>query len=250
MSHAKKREALILTGDGINCERESAFACEKVGFKATIKHINDLISEKITLDELQSRYHFLYLPGGFSFGDELGSGRILALKLKSALAWDLNLYAKRGGLVLGVCNGFQALIRMHVFGSDVSIAHNASGRFLNRWAHLNPKKTSLWTEDLSTHALPIRHGEGRLLFSGSPESSERSVALTYVEDVNGSTDQIAGLLDASGRILGLMPHPEAYIRETQRPDWSGEHLQSSRLGDTDGLGLTYFRNAYTESLKS
>ena len=132
------KKALVLTGDGINCERESAWACKAAGFNSKIIHINDLIRDRLTLDQLQSEYSLLYLPGGFSFGDELGSGRILALKLRTALGWNLGQYAKRGGLVLGVCNGFQALIRMDVFGKDISITHNVSGRFLNRWIKLIP----------------------------------------------------------------------------------------------------------------
>jgi phosphoribosylformylglycinamidine synthase len=110
------KTALVLTGDGINCERETAQAFERVGVRAEIRHLNDLIAEGLTLDSLSGRHSVVALPGGFSFGDDLGSGRVLALKIAHGLKWDLNLYAERGGLVIGICNGFQALIRLGVFG--------------------------------------------------------------------------------------------------------------------------------------
>src|SRR5688572_27438325 len=110
--------ALVITGDGINCEVETAGAFKLAGFEVDIRHLNDLIADKFNLDRLSSEYSVLALPGGFSFGDDLESGKVLALKIRHGLGWDLHQYADRGGLVLGVCNGFQALIKMGVFGRD------------------------------------------------------------------------------------------------------------------------------------
>ena len=253
------KKALILAGDGINAECEGAWACTQAGFTSDIRHINDLIADAVTLDQLSATYSLLYLPGGFSFGDELGSGRVLALKLKHRLKWDLHQFAARGGLVMGVCNGFQALIKLGVFGTDVTITHNASGRFMNRWTEVTIASdlSSPWIsrggkaplKKGASLSLPIRHGEGRLVFRGASASPDhRQIALHYAQDVNGSFERIAGLSDPSGRILGLMPHPEAFVRQSQRPDWTGE--ESTRDGEEAGAGLEFFTNAFREAART
>ncbi|MBK9321745.1 MAG: phosphoribosylformylglycinamidine synthase subunit PurQ [Bdellovibrionaceae bacterium] len=239
-------KALVLAGDGINCEQEMAFAAKKVGFSIDIVHINDLIQKKFSQEDLKKTYKSLFLPGGFSFGDHLGSGRVLALKLKKGLAWDLNDFAENGGVVLGVCNGFQALIAMGVFGKNVSITHNIQNTFINRWASLQKTKNdNIFLKGIEKMYLPIRHGEGRLLFDSSVllyDNSDFQVSVQYSEDVNGSTEKIAGLVSSSGRIFGLMPHPEAAIRKTQTPQWT------MNPEDCDGVevGLQFFKNAYEE----
>lgn len=241
---ASTKRALILSGDGINCENETRTACEKAGFAAEIRHLNDLIAEKLSQETLEQNFSLLVLPGGFSFGDELGSGRVLALKIRHGLGWDLERFAEKGGLILGVCNGFQALIRLGVFGSTLSITHNDHGRFLNTWVTLEitgEAKRSPWFTELpggDTHfPLPIRHGEGRIL---SEDAELSGIALRYTQDVNGSQDRAAALLSKNGRILGLMPHPEAFVRATQHPAWTRE--SDSRK---EGLGLQLFKNAFT-----
>lgn len=239
-------KALVLAGDGINCEQEMAFAARKAGFMVDITHINDLIHKRFSQDDLKREYTALFLPGGFSFGDHLGSGRVLALKLTKRLNWDLENYANNGGVVLGVCNGFQALIAMGVFGEKVSITHNIQNKFLNRWVGL--KKSSLpniFLKNMNEMYLPVRHGEGRLLFDSSVDvfnSSDFKITLQYNEDVNGSTQQIAGLTNSNGRIFGLMPHPEAAIRKTQNPEWT---MTPERAND-DEVGMMFFQNAYEE----
>lgn len=239
------KPALVISGDGINCEIETAHALSLAGFQAQIIHLNDLIERKANLDS----HSLVALPGGFSFGDELGSGRVLALKIKKGLGWNFNHYAEAGGLVIGICNGFQALIRMGVFG-NVSITHNASGKFLNRWMGLrvpaNPKeKTCKWLlgPNLSEceFDLPIRHGEGRIVFGSSGVTGK--IALEYTSDINGSEKCAAGLTDSTGRILGLMPHPEASVRFTQRPDWT---RHPHRAQDA-GVGFEFFKNAFLEA---
>lgn len=230
------RTAWVLTGDGINCEVETAEACRRAGFATTILHLAELLAEPRAL----AGCSLLVLPGGFSFGDELGSGRVLALKIRHELKWDLDHFAREGGLVLGICNGFQALVALGTFGEGIALGANAGGRFINEWIRLEVEPStppdSPFLAGLTVVELPIRHGEGRLLFTNP---SVRP-ALRYVTDPNGSTDRIAGLFDRTGRILGLMPHPEAFQRASQHPGFF--RVGGDPLGD--GAGLEIFRNAF------
>jgi phosphoribosylformylglycinamidine synthase len=247
---ALRPRALVVTGDGINCEIETAQAFRLAGFDAEIKHINDLISERVLLDDLSGRYKALAFPGGFSFGDDLGSGKVLALKILHQLRWDLGTFAARGGLVIGICNGFQALIKMGAFGKDLSITHNTQGKFINQWIKTTPaSNTCLWLKGVGTMELPMRHGEGRIVISGTRRSEvvqkmERQgmTCLRYEGDPNGSEGRLAGLCDPTGRIFGLMPHPEAFVRWTSHPEWTAQPARAS----APGQGLQIFENAYQE----
>ena len=252
MSSHKPR-VLVLTGDGINCEAETAQAFQMAQFDTHIRHLNDLIAEQLTLDELCMQYSVLALPGGFSFGDDLSSGKVLALKIQHRLGWDLPAFAARGGLVIGICNGFQTLIRMGIFGKDVSITNNSQGKFVDSWVRITPIGSKcLWMKGLGTLDLPIRHGEGRVVIAATRRSEtldkmERTgmVALRYEGDPNGSEERIAGLCDATGRIFGLMPHPEAFVRWTSHPEWTAQPGRAS----APGQGLAIFENAYQEALR-
>ena len=246
MSSSKK--ALVLTGDGINCEQETAQALNLAGFRAEIRHLNDVIAEKTSL----ATFSLLALPGGFSFGDDLTSGKVLALKIKHGLGWELNDYARQGGLVVGICNGFQALIRLGVFGRDVSITHNSHGKFQDTWTTVAPTAGNrcVWLKGVGAIDVPIRHGEGRITLAPEKRAEtlkgleERGMAaLRYQDDPNGSESRLAGLCDESGRIFGLMPHPEAFVRATAHPDWT---LHPDRA-DQPGQGLKLFQNAYEVS---
>jgi phosphoribosylformylglycinamidine synthase len=240
VEEAMKKTAWILTGDGINCEVETAEACRAAGFEATIFHLSELIANPRDLADCS----LLVVPGGFSFGDELGSGRVLALKLRYQLRWDLARFAEAGGLVLGICNGFQALVALGAFGPGVALAANADGRFRNEWVRLEidakAKEHSPFLEGLTALELPIRHGEGRLLFANENATDARTTALRYVENPNGSTDQIAGLFDSTGRIFGLMPHPEGFQRASQHPGY----FRTPDSPFDEGAGLLLFQNAY------
>lgn len=238
----KQPKVLVLTGDGINCDQETAEAFRLAGFRPDVRHLNDVIAEKLNLDQLSSTFAALALPGGFSFGDDLTSGKVLALKLKHGLAWDLRKYAARGGLVLGICNGFQALIKLGIFGKEVSITMNRQGHFIDRWVRTqtrssNDNSACLWLKGIEQMDLPMRHGEGRILFE---DGAAPNACLFYSKDVNGSRDQIAGLTDETGRIFGLMPHPEAFVRWSAHPEWTAE---PERMSDP-GAGLQIFENAY------
>ncbi len=246
-----KIRALILTGDGLNCETETAQAFQMAHFESEIRHLNDLISEKMTLNQLSLTYSVIAFPGGFSFGDELTSGKVLALKIQYRLGWNLTEYVARGGLVLGICNGFQTLIRMGIFGREVSITHNLRGHFINKWVKVTPHGNKcVWLRGLGTFEVPVRHAEGRIIL-GSTRRTEMldkmnhlgMTCLKYDVDLNGSEESLAGLSDSSGRIFGLMPHPEAFIRWTAYPDWTSQPARAS----SPGQGLAIFENAYKEA---
>jgi phosphoribosylformylglycinamidine synthase len=251
---AQKPRALVMAGDGINCEAETAQALKLAGFDAEIRHLNDLIAEQVSLDQLSSRYIALAIPGGFSFGDDLTSGKVLALKIQHGLGWQISAFAERGGMVIGICNGFQALIRMGVFGKDISITYNSHGKFTNTWIKATPSGSKcVWLKGLGTLDLPIRHGEGRIVISATRKAElmgklERfgMACLRYEGDPNGSEDRLAGLCDTTGRVFGLMPHPEAFVRWTSHPEWT---LQPARAS-APGQGLAIFENAYQEAIRA
>ncbi len=248
---SQKPRTLIITGDGINCETEMSQAFRLVGFETDIRHLNDLIAERCGLDELSQRYSVLALPGGFSFGDDLTSGKVLALKMKHGLGWNLQVYADRGGLVLGSCNGFQALIRLGVFGKEISITTNIQGKFINTWTKVSPVGTKcIWLKGVGALDLPIRHGEGRIVIGSNRRQEvldklnrQGMMCLKYDINPNGSEENLAGFCDSTGRILGLMPHPEAFVRWTAHPEWTSAPARAS----APGQGLVVFENAFQEA---
>lgn len=216
---------LILTGDGINCERETALALEKAEIKTTIKHVNQVLTHPQSLLDFQG----LVLPGGFSFGDELGSGQVMALKLRHQLKDQLLEFISRDRAVLGICNGFQMLVKLGILPTrdleraEAALLKNDHGRFQNKWVELEVAKDHVcrWVpSDMSSLYVPIRHGEGRFTCQVPLQEleSKGQVVFRYREDVNGSLDRIAGICDTSGWILGLMPHPEAASFSAQIPE--------------------------------
>jgi phosphoribosylformylglycinamidine synthase subunit PurQ / glutaminase len=219
---------LVITGDGINCERETAFVLEEAGATTKIVHINDWLESPELLLSSQG----LVFPGGFSFGDELGSGQLMALKMRYRLSEVLEQYRQQGPkAILGICNGFQILTKLGLlpFGQieaqSVALTKNDHGRFLDRWVELevNQSSHSPWLQNLPKKlSMPVRHGEGRLVLAPGLENAQAKeladknlVAFRYLEDINGSYERIAGLCDPTGWILGLMPHPEASSYSTQ-----------------------------------
>lgn len=218
---------LILTGDGINCENETALALESAEIKTTIKHVNQFLAHPQSLLDYQG----LVLPGGFSFGDELGSGQVMALKLRHQLKDQLLEFISRDRAVLGICNGFQMLVKLGILPNrdlekpQAALLKNDHGRFQNKWVELEvaPSHKCRWVpNDLKTLYVPIRHGEGRFVsdISLADLESNGQVVFRYRADVNGSLDRIAGICDPTGWILGLMPHPEAASFSAQIPERS------------------------------
>jgi len=248
-------QALVLRAAGINCDRETEYALELAGAKADRVHVNRLIEDKSLLDQ----YHIVVFPGGFSYGDDVAAGKILANQVVHHLAEPLRKFIDDGKLVLGICNGFQVLVKMGILPGngdfkqeDVTITYNDSGKFEDRWVHLLPQTNRcVFLEPERQIYIPIAHGEGKIVAKDAETlqrlQSEGYVAYKYVDangregpfpiNPNGSAESIAGLTDSTGRVLGLMPHPERFVRRTQHPHWS-------RLGeDLDPDGIKLFRNA-------
>jgi phosphoribosylformylglycinamidine synthase len=246
--------ALILRAPGANCDAETQFAFELAGGIAERVHINRLREQPSLLQQ----YQILVIPGGFTYGDDVAAGKILATQLAHFLADALRRFRSAEKLILGVCNGFQAILKAGLLlqpdedGPLATLANNAAGRFEDRWIYLQatPGKCP-FLEGYERLHLPVAHGEGNFLcrepwiLKGLEQSGQ--VVLRYVDaegqpgpypiNPNGSQGDVAGICDASGRVLGLMPHPERHVLPTQHPRWT-------RLGlAEEGDGLRLFRNA-------
>jgi phosphoribosylformylglycinamidine synthase subunit PurQ / glutaminase len=246
--------ALILRAPGANCDGETQFAFEKAGAVAERLHVNRLREQP----RLLNSYQILAIPGGFTYGDDVAAGKILANQLAHFLGDALRLFRDREKLILGICNGFQALLKAGLLlqpdedGPLATLAHNGSGRFEDRWIYLqaNPGECRFLTGYHRLH-LPVAHGEGRFLtrspwiLKGLEQTGQ--VVLRYVDaegrsgpypvNPNGSQRDVAGICDVTGRVLGLMPHPERHVLPTQHPRWTREGLAP------EGDGLRLFRNA-------
>ncbi len=242
-----KPTAIVLTGDGINCGDETSFALQIAGFDPLLTHTSDLLSNPKLLKDAK----LLALPGGFSFGDEIASGKVLAIKLEAALKDSLKEFVDEGKLVIGICNGFQCLVQMGLLPESekdgvrlASLARNNGKKFINRWVQLSvdSKVSCPWLEGLTEFDLPIRHGEGRLSpAKDSEEAVKKQAPLRYSLEVNGSFDRISGLTNSKGNVFGLMPHPEAFVRWTQHPSWT----RLTSLPDKAPPGLRIFQNAHS-----
>jgi len=250
-----KVKALVVTGYGLNCEEETAYAFELVGAKTEIVHINDLISMRKNLED----YQILAFPGGFSYGDDTGSGKAFANRIKNHLWNQLQSFINKDRLVIGICNGFQIMVNLSLFGS-VALTHNNSARYTVRWVDLKVENKNPWLRGLETISLPIAHSEGRFYAPSSTLKTlneKNLIALKYVKgnicryqnlksNPNGSVKNIAGITDETGRLLGLMPHPERAIFFTQLPNWPFLKESYQRRGQKiphQGPGLLIFRNA-------
>lgn len=228
-----KPKAIVVSGDGVNCENETVYGLKLADFDAESVHISSLLKNPHLLDEAS----LLVLPGGFSFGDEIQSGRVLAVKLMETLASAIEQFVGQGKLVIGICNGFQTLVQMGLLPEKVngkrsaSLVRNKGARFINKWVSLEVPESARrgYFDNLSRIDLPIRHGEGRILaLEGQEDNVDTGCALRYVEDVNGSLNRIAALTNKRGNVLGLMPHPEAFVRITQHPEWTTKALSCEK----------------------
>ncbi len=236
-----KPNVLILSGDGINCEQETSNAFQHANASTKIIHINDLLDNPKGL----LNFDILALPGGFSFGDDLGSGKILSFKLKFGLEQELAKFVDMKRPIIGICNGFQVLVKMGLLPfptlrQSISLINNSGQHFINKWAKLiiNQKSVCKWTINLREDniiKLPIRHGEGRLITSQQNLITNDQIPLTYEHDINGSMFNIAGICDPSGTIFGLMPHPEAAIFQGVTPN-------GLLPPHTPGIGVKFFES--------
>jgi phosphoribosylformylglycinamidine synthase subunit PurQ / glutaminase len=256
---------LILRAPGTNCDAETAHAFSLARGRPDIVHVNRLLERPALLND----YQILCFPGGFSYGDDIASGRILASQLRRHLAEPLVKFRDSGKLILGICNGFQVLIQSgllladdELLGPPATLAWNASGKFEDRWIRLRADASKcVFLSGIERLYLPVAHGEGRVAVrsgenltqleragqlalryaASSRREHRRSDAppaiLPYPENPNGSTADIAGICDPTGRVFGLMPHPERYVDPTQHPRWTRGEAQ------TPGEGLRVFANA-------
>lgn len=260
-------KALVITGYGINCEEEMAAAYRLAGAQSDIVHLNDIFQEKITIHD----YDILNFPGGFSFGDDLGSGKVLANKMQyrnklsgKTFLRDIREFLAAGKFLLGVCNGFQFLVKMGLLPDinglqqqEVTLTRNNSGRFEDRWCHLrvNPGNNTPFLKGINQLYLPVRHGEGRLII---PEEMQKKIvdnklnSLSYCTaggeptsrypgNPNGSHLNCAALCNATGQVLGLMPHPEAFLSLYNHPNWPRLQRENPEISEA-GEGLQIFRN--------
>ncbi|OAQ20714.1 phosphoribosylformylglycinamidine synthase I [Thermosulfurimonas dismutans] len=262
-----KPRALVLFGYGINCELETAHTLALVGAEPEIVHLSELIYGEKSLRD----YHLLCFPGGFLDGDHLGAAQAAAHRLRHArirtsgerLMDHILEFIQAGKLIIGICNGFQLLVKLGLLpGFDghygerlVSLTYNDSGRFEDRWVWLkvNQESPCVFTRGLKKLYFPVRHGEGKFMVQNEEVLNKlvarQQIVLQYIHprtgkpteeypyNPNGSVMAIAGICDATGRIFGLMPHPEAFNHTTNHPRWTREEVSE------DELGLVIFRNA-------
>nr|WP_320050276.1 phosphoribosylformylglycinamidine synthase subunit PurQ [uncultured Desulfuromonas sp.] len=266
---AQQVRAIVISGNGTNCEREVANACLLGGADvADIVHISRLLAGEVDLND----YHFLNFAGGFLDGDDLGSAKAGANRLNNAviagtdqtLADSIRAFVAAGKLVMGVCNGFQLMVKMGLLPSldgsqtqTTTLTFNDGGRFEDRWTYLkvDPDSPCVFTKGLKGIYLPVRHGEGKFVTESQAildelesrhltvlkycDADYQAPTMDYPLNPNGSTSAIAGICDPSGRLFGLMPHPEAYVHRTHHPRWTREELPE------EGMGLWLYQNAVT-----
>ena len=245
-----KPKVCVIRTAGTNCDKETAYAFSLVGAEVGLVHVNNLVKGSIDLAD----YQILAFPGGFSYGDDIASGKIFANELRFKLADSLRQFIAEGKLIIGICNGFQILVKSGLLPGtpnlrqDTSLIINDSGKFEARWVYLKPTGKCAWTKGLNKIIyLPVAHAEGKFI----PRDKKVLDALvgngqivfryctsdmgkpSYPDNPNGSVDDIAGICDTTGRVLGLMPHPERHFLFEQHPYWtrlakksefSGAHL--------------------------
>jgi phosphoribosylformylglycinamidine synthase I len=245
-----KVKTLILRAPGTNCDGETTFAFEQAGSAVDSAHINQLVRR----DKLIADYQIVVIPGGFTYGDDVSAGKILANELKLKLGDDIRRFIERGGLILGICNGFQVLVKAGILppvedGQQLTLAGNDSNRFECRWVYLkiNQQSPCIFTKGIEAMYLPIAHGEGKIMTEKATldklnvvvryADAKGDIKTGYPHNPNGSVDNIAGICDATGRIFALMPHPERFISWSQHPRWTREAPRQH------GDGLAIFLNA-------
>jgi len=265
---AKKVKVIVLRTAGTNCNEETAFAFKSFGAQVDEVHINKLFKGEVCLKD----YHILAIPGGFSYGDDIESGRILANELRLKLGADLRQFIGDGKLIIGICNGFQVLVKSGILlgSSDkkeeedcgsaqgATLTNNDSGKFEDRWSYLKVEGESVWTEGLGDVVYyPVAHAEGKfvpcdeyaltqLKVNGQVAfryCSSQGEKAKYPANPNGSIEDIAGITDSTGHILGLMPHPERHFLFTQHPYWTrlsnnGRYGQGAKIFEN---GVNYVK---------
>ena len=246
----KKVKSIIVRTAGTNCDMETAFALKQAGSEVDLVHINVLKKDR----EILSKYHILAIPGGFTYGDDIASGKILANEMKNSLKKELLDFISKGKLIIGICNGFQVLVKMGIlpningggsFDIESTLSLNDSGKFIDKWVDLKKNNDEedicVWTKSLPEKiSVPIAHAEGKFI----PKNTKvlralfknKQIVFTYTDNPNGSIEDIAGICDPTGRILGMMPHPERHITYLQNPNWQ------RGISEGMGIGIEIFKN--------
>lgn len=266
-------KALVLTGYGLNCDYETDYALKIAGAESHRVHINELIqAEQTHTDPRLSQYHILVFGGGFSWADDHGAGVVLASKLKYNMGDQIEQFIQDGKLIIGICNGFQSIVNLGLLpGFDqnfqerrIALTNNDTGNFIDTWVNLkiNEDSPCIFTKGISQIELPVRHAEGK--FFASHQDMDRlfnnnQVVMQYANEngdaaqghwplnPNGSLRDVAGICDPTGRVFGLMPHPEAFNHVTNHPNWTFQKetlkRQEKTLDTQEGDGIRIFRNA-------
>ena len=256
-----KPKAIILRTAGTNCDYETRYAFEKAGAIVDLIHINQLVKEKEVLD----LYQIFVLPGGFTYGDDIAAGKVLANQLRHHLLNELTQFVDKGKLIIGICNGFQVLVKMGLLPGidgklslknerkqEFTLTYNDSNKFEDRWIYLRAfSNKSVFIDKDTILYIPMANAEGKFI-AGNEEKlkaldKSEQVIFKYVDEdgnesgypwnPNGSMGNVAGICDPTGRILGMMPHPERYIEPTQHPRWTREGLKA------EGDGMAIFQKA-------
>ncbi|MBI5619654.1 phosphoribosylformylglycinamidine synthase subunit PurQ [Candidatus Gottesmanbacteria bacterium] len=260
----KKPKAMIFSGYGLNCEGETKYAFELAGAGADIVHINDLVDGRKKL----SSYQILAFPGGFAYGDDTGAGNAYAGKLKNHLWEEIVSFVPGNHLIIGICNGCQILVNLGLFPvsskqyeeREAALLQNDSGRYTVRWTDVKSESSSPWLAGIDTMMLPIAHGEGKFYATDRVLATMREkkmIALRYIHgeicayqglpaNPTGTLDDIAAITDQTGKILGIMPHPERAIFFTQLPHWpylKEQYVRRNMPLPKEGPGLKIFQNA-------
>ena len=264
----KRPRVLVLTGYGLNCDIETAYAFELAGGVSERVHINALIDRSVSLDA----FEILVFGGGFSWGDDHGAGVVQAVRMGTHLGDAIRRFIEAGNLVIGICNGFQTLVNMGLLPGfdgyygrrEVALLHNDCGNFRDQWVRLSIEADSacIWTRGIDRIDLPVRHGEGKFYAEADVMAAlarNHQIVCRYAladggpadgafpENPNGSLADIAGICDGTGRVFGLMPHPEAFHHPTHHPDWTRTREFRKRglaVDETiDVMGTRIFENA-------
>jgi len=242
----KTPKALVVRTAGINCDIETAHALNAVGAAAELVHVNEITGGKTKI----LNYDILIFPGGFSYGDDIAGGKIWSVHMAKVFG-DVKKFISSGRPVMGICNGFQVLTKLGFlpeskdYKQTASLTFNDSGVFIDKWVKLKINKNSpcIFTKNLpDVIELPIAHGEGKIIIEDKKVlqdlAKQNAVALTYVDNPNGSVLDIAGVCNLKGNCFGLMPHPERYAFPQQHPSWTRKEMQNAKAA-----GLQFFKNA-------
>ena len=268
----KEVKVIVLRTAGTNCDAETVFAFKNFGAQVDRVHINRLFRREVRLKD----YHILAIPGGFTYGDDIESGRILANELRLKLGEDIQQFIRDEKLIIGICNGFQVLVKAGILpgpsteGSSenqehfqtATLTNNDSGKFEDRWIYLKVEGNSVWTKDLDPIVFyPVAHAEGKFVPRDGRILEEinnngqvtfrycdaQGNKIKYPGNPNGSTEDIAGITDPTGRILGLMPHPERHFLFIQHPFWTrlnryGRYGQGAKIFEN---GINYIKGKFS-----